>query len=210
MESPKKDPAYWNALRQADIRIVDGIGLKYAGMLHGATPTRVSGVELAEAVLQQAQNRSWNVAMIGGGEGIAERAVWEIRKSYPNLQLVAEHGGVVSRDGVNDEAGEEMKFRLTSEAPDVLLVGFGHPKQERWIVNHLADFPSVKLAIGIGGTLDFWAGKMKRSPRGIQVLGLEWLWRLIQEPKRWKRIWNAVIIFPIVVIQDRVFHRSTK
>jgi N-acetylglucosaminyldiphosphoundecaprenol N-acetyl-beta-D-mannosaminyltransferase len=102
----------------------------------------------------------------------------------------------VNADGTSDEKTEDAMTRITLFAPEILLVGFGHPKQERWIANNLHQFPSVKIVVGVGGTFDVWAGRIFRAPKWLRALGLEWLWRLMQEPKRFRRIWNAVIVFP--------------
>jgi len=200
----KRNPGYWQVLRRAELRLVDSFGLKLAGIISGSRPTRMSGVEFAEHLLQEAVKRGWRVAFIGGAAGVADKAAWEIRKAYPTLVLTAEQGGRVGHDGQDDEAGAEARFRLTQFAPDILLVGFGHPKQETWIMKYLAELPSVKIAIGVGGTLDYWSGTKRRAPRMFQTLGLEWLWRLAKEPNRWKRILNAVIVFPLVFLWDRI------
>lgn len=196
----KRNPAYWQTLNQADLRLVDGYGLKLLANLKGARPKRVTGVAFAEALLQTAHERHWKVALLGGAHGVADKAAWDIRQSYPDLQVLAEEGGTVSATGSEDEQTADAKFRLTQYAPDVLLVAFGHPKQEAWIARNLAELPSVKVAVGVGGTFDYWAGTKKRAPVLMQVMGLEWLWRLALEPSRFKRIWNAVVVFPFTAI----------
>ena len=200
----KRDPEYWNTLRQADLRLVDGIALKFAGWLAGTNPVRLSGVDLSETLLQASVQRGWRVAMIGGDPGNADKAAWEIRKAYPELAVFAERGGIVGTDGSDDEVGQEMIFRLTQFAPDILLVGFGHPRQERWITRHLHDLPSVKVAVGVGGTIDYWSGTKRRAPSWMRSFGLEWLWRLITEPSRWKRIFHAIFVFPAVFLSDKL------
>jgi N-acetylglucosaminyldiphosphoundecaprenol N-acetyl-beta-D-mannosaminyltransferase len=203
----RRSPSYWQALRQADIRTVDSFGLSLAGRLKGAEPKRLTGVTLSEHLLQKAIERNWKVAMIGGLPQSADKAAWEIRKSYPSLQIFAERGGDVTADGTDDDAGAEMRFRLTQFAPDILLVAFGHPKQELWIVKNLAELPTVKVAVGVGGTLDYWAHAKQRAPIWMQSIGLEWLYRLIKEPTRWKRIFTAVFLFPLAVLRDSVFKK---
>ncbi|MCC7357198.1 WecB/TagA/CpsF family glycosyltransferase [Candidatus Uhrbacteria bacterium] len=198
----KQQPSYWNILRQADLRLVDGFGLQLVGWFKGARPTRITGVTLAEAILQQAVVHQWKIGLVGGKPGNADKAAWNIRKDYPSLTVYAEQGGSVSMEGIMDEEGNEALFRLTQQAPDVLLIAFGHPKQEQWIVRHLASMPSVKLAIGVGGTFEYWAGDVKRAPKILQKIGLEWLWRLVQQPSRFGRIWNAVIRFPWAALTD--------
>lgn len=199
----KRDPTYAATLRNANLRLVDGFGLWIILRLFRRRTARVTGVELAETVIQEAVHRQWRVAFIGGASGVAEKAAGETRRAYPAIQIHAEQGGTVAQDGSDDAAGEEARMRLTQFAPHVLLVAFGHPKQERWIEKYLRDFPSVKAIIGVGGTLEYWAGTKKRAPSWMRAFGLEWLWRLIQEPRRWKRIVDAVIVFPIFAMTDR-------
>lgn len=199
----RRDPGYAGTLRKASLRLVDGFGLWIILRIFGRRAARVTGVSLAETMVQEAVHRDWKVSFIGGAAGVAEKAAEETRKAYPTIQIHAEQGGTVERDGSDDAAGEEARSRLTQFGPDVLLVAFGHPKQERWIEKNIRDFPNVKAIIGVGGTLDYWAGTKKRAPSWMRAFGLEWLWRLIREPRRWKRIVDAVVVFPILAIADR-------
>jgi len=199
----KKHPDYWNILRQADFRLVDSFGLQLAGRVKGARPSRLTGVDLAWKLCETAQARGWKVGLIGSQPGVADKAAWKLRQTFPQLQVMAEQGGGIHPDGTDDETGAEARYRLTHFAPDVLLVAFGHPRQEAWIARHLHDMPSVKIAVGVGGTLDFWADTRKRAPGWMRSLGLEWFYRLIREPRRWKRILDAVIVFPLAVLFDR-------
>lgn len=198
----KKHPDYWNVLRQADFRLVDSFGLQLAGKLRGAKPSRLAGVDLAWKLCGTAQDRGWKIGLIGGQPGIADKAAWNLRRSFPQLQIMAEQGGGINPDGTDDETGAEARYRLTHFAPDVMFVAFGHPRQEAWIARHLNDMPSVKIAIGVGGTVDFWAEARRRAPNWMRKIGMEWLYRLIREPRRWKRILDAVIIFPLFVLFD--------
>lgn len=202
----RRHPDYKKALQQADIRVVDGAGLYGIGRLFGQTWSRVTGVELGETLLKEAHTQDLRVAFIGGKKRVAELAAAHWRTVYPSLALIAERGGVVQADGTDDEEGEEARHRLTLFAPQIVLVGFGHPKQERWIARYLQDMPSVKMIVGVGGTFDYWAGNIRRAPKVFQMLGIEWLWRLVQEPKRIGRIFKAVVVFPILALIDRVRH----
>jgi N-acetylglucosaminyldiphosphoundecaprenol N-acetyl-beta-D-mannosaminyltransferase len=204
----RHDPSYWQALRDADLRIVDGFGLQLIGRASGAKTIRLTGVELADHVVLMAELRGWKVALLGGLEGEADKAAWELRKRHPSLQVIVEQGGRIELDGQGDDATEEALQRLTMEAPDVLLVAFGHPRQERWIARHLGEFPTLKVVIGVGGTFNYWAGKMKRAPSWARRIGLEWAWRLAAEPKRWKRIWNAVVVFPFTATFEKAFNKK--
>ncbi|MFA5935297.1 MAG: WecB/TagA/CpsF family glycosyltransferase [Patescibacteria group bacterium] len=204
----KRNPSYWQTVRQADLRLVDGFGLKLVGRLFGARLERLTGVELSEQLLQIAEERNWKVAFIGGGKDSGDKAAWEIRKRFTRLRIVTERAGTIGNDGAGDVATDEALQRLTLEAPDVMLVAFGHPKQEAWIARHLAELPSVKVAVGVGGTFDYWSGGASRAPMWMRSIGLEWLWRVAHEPKRWKRIWNAVVVFPLTAIFSRLDHKT--
>jgi N-acetylglucosaminyldiphosphoundecaprenol N-acetyl-beta-D-mannosaminyltransferase len=85
-----------------------------------------------------------------------------------------------------------------------LLVALGAPKQEKWIAKNLAKVPSVKVAIGVGSAFNLISGQIKRAPKIFQALGLEWLWRFFREPRRWRKIWRSVIIFPLLVIKEKL------
>lgn len=200
----KRHETYRSTLKQSDMVLVDGFGLWLMLRLFEKKTTRVTGVECAEGLLQLAQQENWRVALFGGSPGSAEGSLADIKRAYPNLNIVAEQAGTISSMGENDPATDEACLRLTFFDPQVLLVALGHPKQEEWIKAHIQEFPNLKAIVGVGGTFDFWSGKIKRAPGWMRSLGLEWLWRLIQEPKRIKRILNAVIVFPIAFIQDRL------
>jgi len=195
-----RDATYANVLKQADLRIVDGSGPEWMLRLRGHRVTRVTGGALTEELLKLAQEKSWKVGLIGAGEGIAEKAKRNIEKRFPNLVISAERGGRVDRAGMDDATGEEARQRLTLFAPDVLLVAFGHPKQEQWILRYMRDFPTLKVVVGVGGVLNVLAGAVKPAPQLMHALGLEWLWRLILEPRRIGRIVRAVVIFPMSVL----------
>lgn len=201
----RRDPVYAEVLKQADIRTVDGMGLWLSTKIFGSSSTRLTGVELSEYLLEYAIAHQWKVALIGGEDPKrADQAARVLRERYPALRLVAEHGGLISREGEMSEEGEEASHRLTLEGPQLLLVAFGHPRQERWLARYLHQFPTVRIAVGIGGTIDFWAGTVRRAPAFWRRLGIEWLWRLFQEPKRLPRILRAVIVFPLSMILDLI------
>ncbi len=209
----KNHADYWNILRQADLRTVDSFGLVCAGLLHKVYPTRTTGVDLADAIIKRSAEKGWKVALVGGSRqvtGAPDKAAWKLRQAYPELQILPEELGSVAPDGEDGEVGNEVRYRLTHFAPDVLLVGLGHPRQEAWLVRYLHDFPSVKVAIGVGGTLDFWSGEIKRAPEWMRKIGMEWLYRLIKEPKRWRRIFTALIVFPLMAFFDSLSSGETK
>jgi N-acetylglucosaminyldiphosphoundecaprenol N-acetyl-beta-D-mannosaminyltransferase len=201
----RRDAAYAHAIAQADVRSVDGAGLAMIGRLFGAHWSRVTGVELGEQLIAYAQEEGLKVGFIGGFAQVAQTAAEYWGHVHPGLRTLAEQGGRVAFDGTDDEMGEEARHRLTLFAPDILLVAFGHPKQERWIARYASDFPSLKVVVGVGGTFDYWAKRIPRAPRFLQMLGLEWMWRLCLEPRRIVRILRAVVLFPVLAIVDQLF-----
>ncbi len=201
----KEDPEYAKTLQQADLCTVDGIGLWAVLRAQGVRTTRLTGVDLSEHLLTYACEQGLRVAIIGGSDpSIVRDARENLQKRYPTLDLVSEQGGKIGLDGTMDESGEDACMRLTLAEPAILLVAFGHPRQERWIARHLHQFPTVRVAVGIGGTIDFWANHLSRAPQWMQRIGLEWLYRVWQEPRRLRRIVRAVIVFPL-----RVFFSSS-
>ncbi len=196
----KKDSHYWDTIRQADIRSVDGFGLQLIGWLKGKSAQRVTGVTLADEVAKLCAKHNWTLVLVGGSNGAADKSAWMLRQRHPELKIYAEQGGNISIDGIADEAGEQALSRIEEYGADVILAAFGHPKQELWIQRYRNRFPKTKLFIGVGGTFDFWSGNTRRAPLWMQKSGLEWLFRLLTQPKRWPRIFNAVIIFPIKAI----------
>ncbi len=199
----KKNYLYWNTLHQADIRSIDGFGLQLVGWFKKINVSRVTGVKLADEVVKLCVKQNWTLVLIGGQNDASNKSAWMLRKQYPELKVFAEDGGNISTDGVADEVGEASITRITEYEADVILVAFGHPKQEFWINRYRNRFPTAKLFIGVGGTFDFWSGNSHRAPLWMQKIGLEWLYRLILEPKRLPRIFNAIFIFPLKVLFNK-------
>ncbi len=199
------EPAYAQVLRQADNICVDGFGLWLMLRLKGIHSVRVTGVELGEGLMKRAATQGLKVGFVGGDPGIAERVANMWQEKYPSLQVAAERGGRINSDGTGDAAEEEAVHRLVLEAPDILLVAFGGgTKQEAWIARRIQDIPSLKVVVGVGGAFDFWSGRLSRAPRWLRAIGLEWLWRLAQEPRRFGRIVRATIIFPCTVMWNSI------
>lgn len=189
----RRDPALGRAVNQADLVLPDGIGDLYAGRLLG-TPLkeRVCGSDLYPLLAAHLARRGGSVFLYGARPGVAEQAAANLAGEYPGLVIAGtEHGY-----GSDDEA---LVRRLRETKPDLLLVCLGSPKQELWMHSHCG-MQEVGLMIGLGGCLDLMAGRVKRAPRSWQRLGLEWLYRLLQEPRRLPRmlklpqiLWLALI-----------------
>lgn len=191
-----KNADFRRILQQSSLNLPDSTGLLWGARWTGQyLPERVTGVDTVTE-LCRTLDASHPVFLLGGWEGIAEKAAAVLRSKNPQLTIVGTFSGNPSA-----EHAHHIISAINAAQPHVLLVAFGSPKQDIWIAEHLSHMPSVRVAMGIGGTLDFIAGTQKRAPLFMQKTGLEWLWRFIQEPSRWRRMWNAVVVFPILILR---------
>lgn len=181
-----KDPSVTKLLNSAELLIPDGIGIKIAShILSSPIPTRISGIDMAFELLKIAEVRNLSVFLLGGKPTVAQRAAEKLKSELPRLNICGAHHGYFEKSGAENAAVIE---EIRKASPDILFVCFGFPMQERWICENLTAtaLPSVRVAMGLGGSLDVWAGDKKRAPVLIQKLGFEWLWRALPEPKRLK------------------------
>lgn len=198
----RKDEKYREAILNADFRTVDGFGLFLVSAVLRRKVTRLTGVELSEHLLKFAWENHLRVGLFGGECGEAVVSGEHIRTKYPDIEMLIEEGGSVSRDGTEDARTEAARERMMLFSPQILLVAFGHPRQERWIRRFRRDFADLRAVVGVGGTFTFWTGRIKRAPTWMRSIGLEWLWRLIREPRRFFRIFRAVVVFPVLVLKS--------
>lgn len=159
-------------------------------------PERISGVDFMESLAALASQEGFSIFLLGAREGVAERVQRIFEARYPRLRIAGAWSGSPHEDDF-----APIQARICETQPDLLFVAFGSPQQELWIARHLRELPSVKIAMGVGGAFDFIAGVRKRAPASMQKFGLEWLFRLLQEPSRIKRIWNATVRFPLRVMK---------
>lgn len=196
-----KDKNFKEILNYADVAVADGIGLTKAAKFLGQTLQRVTGVDLVWSISELAEENNWSIYFLGGGEMVAAQTAEVLRRDFPNLKTAgAESGGQIADPSQTDQ---DLIDRIKNSKPKILFVAFGQIKQEKWIFKHLDQLPSVKLAIGVGGTFDYISSAVPRAPKFLRQLGLEWLFRLIQQPSRGKRIFDAVIIFPLLILKNK-------
>lgn len=190
-------------LNQGTLNICDGRGIE---LVSRGKLERTAGIDFMEDVCAIAAKKQKTVYLLGSGNTeVLEKAKVALTKKFPDLRIVGSHPGIpislVSIDNSGLKAlyqahdNDDMLGDIIETAPDILFVGFGHIKQEEWIIDNLKSLPSVRLAMGVGGTFDMLSGHVRRAPRLFRFLGLEWLWRLIIQPWRFKRIWKATIQF---------------
>ena len=190
------DRGFMRVLHEADLCVPDGVGLLFAARYLGKRlPERVTGSDGVPLIAQRAAREGWRLFLLGAGPGIADKAAQRLQEQFPGLDIA----GTFAGSPAADEA-DAIITRINASRADVLLVAYGAPKQDLWIAEHLTKLPSVRVAMGVGGTFDFLAGTAKRAPQWMRSLGLEWLWRLLLEPWRAKRIWTAVVVFPFLVL----------
>ncbi len=191
-----EDPAFARLLRSADLNLADSTGLLWAARQTGQyLPERVTGVDTVERLCGELGPET-PVFLLGAAPGVAEKAAEALRRKNPRLNI----RGTLSGSPSPSDAPTIVET-INASAAALLLVAFGAPAQDRWIADHLSAMPSVRVAIGVGGTLDFLASVQIRAPRWMQKIGLEWLWRFIQQPTRARRMWNAVIVFPWLILR---------
>lgn len=171
-------------IRHAELVVPDGAGVIFYLLLHSQRQQRCPGIELAESLLQQAGQlgESCSVVFYGGQPGVAQEAAKVWQQQLPQLAIARIEHGYLS-----PEAEQEFKLTLQHQQPSLILVGLGVPRQELWIAQHRHLCPQATW-IGVGGSFDIWAGIKTRAPIWLRENYLEWLYRLYQEPWRWRRM----------------------
>lgn len=186
----KENPALKEALAGADIVLPDGAGIvKGAAILGRPMKEKVPGIDFACGVMARLAERGGSVYLFGAKPGVAEAAAETLRTKFPGLVISGTSDGYFSDDGPIIE-------KIKDAAPDFLLVCLGAPKQELWMAKMSGKLP-VGLMVGLGGSLDVFAGTVKRAPEAWQKLDLEWLYRLLNEPRRIGRMMKL----PLFVIE---------
>lgn len=186
----KENPALKEALAGADIVLPDGAGIvKGAAILGRPMKEKVPGIDFACGVMARLAERGGSVYLFGAKPGVAEAAAETLRTKFPGLVISGTSDGYFSDDGPIIE-------KIKDAAPDFLLVCLGAPKQELWMAKMSGKLP-VGLMVGLGGSLDVFAGTAKRAPEAWQKLDLEWLYRLLKEPRRIGRMMKL----PLFVIE---------
>jgi N-acetylglucosaminyldiphosphoundecaprenol N-acetyl-beta-D-mannosaminyltransferase len=192
----REDFALWEAVNGADMVLPDGIGIVYAAKILG-TPLaqKVPGIDFASAVMERMASEGLSVFLFGAKPGVAELAAKNLKARFPGLAIAGTNDGYFSDD-------VPIIDKINSARPDFLMVCLGAPKQELWISRNILRL-EVPLIAGLGGSLDVFAGTVKRAPAVWQRMGLEWLYRLVKEPRRIKRM-AKLPLFMIHVILTRI------
>jgi N-acetylglucosaminyldiphosphoundecaprenol N-acetyl-beta-D-mannosaminyltransferase len=185
--------------RRAAFVVADGMPLVWASRRCATPlPERVAGSDLIFALSRMAAERGYRVFLLGAGPGVADTAAANLCARYPGLQIV----GIEAPSIREGEGTDALLTRIQAARPDLLIVALGQPKGERWIFEHYQAL-GVPVSVQVGGSLDFAAGRIRRAPRWIQRVGLEWVYRLVLEPRRLsRRYWeNGLFLIGQVLSQ---------
>jgi len=199
----QKDKEFLEIVNQADLILADGFGPVLASAIIRKTARleeRVTGVDMIYRIAKHFSDSGLKhkFFLLGAKEGVAKLAAFNLKKIFPNMEIA----GTFSGDA--GEKGDRIAVSIVNQAkPGILFVAYGAPKQEKWIARNFKKMPSVKVAIGVGGSFDIISGRIRRAPRWMRDAGLEWLWRLAKEPWRIGRIYNATIKFGWLILTKK-------
>lgn len=178
------DAAFRYVLRQADLCLPDGVGLLWAARwLRRPLPERVPGSEFVYHLAELAAQEGWPLFLLGAGPGVAVEAAAVFQQRYPGLIIAGTYAG--SPDVTENDT---IVRRINDSGAQLLYVAYGAPRQDKWIERNRHTLTHVRVAMGVGGALDFVSGRAVRAPQWVQNLGLEWLDRLVRQPWRWRRM----------------------
>ena len=181
VQQARSDPEFAALIAQADLVLPDGVGVVYASRILGRPlKGRVPGVDFAGALMDRMAKLNKRLFLLGAKPGVAEEAARRLAGQHPGLIVCGTHDGYFQEDAPVVQA-------IRAARADVVFVCLGAPKQEKWAAAHEAD-TGARLFVGLGGSLDVFAGQVDRAPESWQRLGLEWLYRAIRQPSRFKRI----------------------
>lgn len=219
----QKNPHLLDILNCADLSLPDGAGVIWAGALlknrrfslwsglkhfflllmgkiTSVFPERVTGADFVLRLIRELKNGE-KLFLLGGEEGVAAAAARALLAENPQIEIVGTSAAAATAD-----LDLELRKTINSAQAEVLLVAFGCPKQELWLERNLSHLPRVKLALGVGGTFDFLSGRLRRAPLVLRKMGLEWVYRLLLEPKRMPRIFRATVKFPLLFLSSHRRH----
>jgi exopolysaccharide biosynthesis WecB/TagA/CpsF family protein len=220
----RKDPEYQAILKSADLVTPDGAGILWATItLNCPLVERVTGIDIIYNVCRLTAKKGYSLYLLGASPGIAKKAAENLIKEYPGIKIVGNHHGYFNSEDsegaiINDKSNgnkidnkeeKEIIREIEEKRPDILLVGMGVPKQEKWITKNLSRL-NVPVCMGVGGSFDVLSGKIPRAPLWMQKHGMEWIYRLIREPKKVFRIIALFYFIWLVILGKMIFTLTEK
>ena len=195
-ETARNDSDFAEILNKAEMVIPDGIGVKIGLKIMGENVNRIAGIDFAREMINVAAEKNLPIALIGAKPEIVEKAVLNLKQELPDLNIAYYHDGYFNE-------WDEIMDGLKNSSAKLVLVALGSPKQEKFIYDAKKCL-DAGLMIGVGGSFDVWSGVVERAPEIYQKLGLEWLYRTIKQPERFKRIFPALPLFVLKVLKYRI------
>ena len=193
-------------INSADILIPDGKGLILASkILQTPLKERIAGIDLAENIMEIAKNKKYSIYILGGKDNVANQAKTNLRLKYKGIKICGTHSGYFTHKEETDIVKEIEKSKA-----EILFVCMGYPRQEKFIYENIDKLTRVKLAIGLGGSVDVWAGKLKRAPYLFRKFSLEWFWRMLLEPRRIKFLLDIPTFFMKIIMQKHKINKNLK
>ena len=196
IEYGNKNSGFKDLINNAELVVPDGVGVQIGLKILGTPVERIPGIDLGKAILKRAQYLKKTVAPIGAQQDVVENAVVNLKFEMPDLNIVYYRDGYFTDENA-------VKQELLDKRPDVVLAALGSPKQEIFINSIKKQLPN-SVYIGLGGSFDVWAGKVNRAPKFFRNFGLEWLYRIVTEPNRLKRVFPTLPLFIIKVLKERL------
>lgn len=198
----REDKEYYKAITKATYIVPDGIGIiKAAQWMKTPLTERIAGFDVMEDLLNEANEKNWSCFFLGASEDVNKKMVDRIKKRYPNLEIAGRHHGFF------DLEDKTIVKTVQESHADLVFVALGLPRQEMWIANHIETFDKG-LFIGVGGSFDVLAGAVKRAPDIWIKWNLEWLYRIIKQPTRLKRIWKVFHFLFLVMLGGGCSNKS--
>lgn len=190
------DEKFQDNLNRSNLNVADGVGLKLAFWLRGKKlRCRYPGADLMHFICQEAEQRGLFVFLAVRNDGLStfEEVKQTLQKLYP--KLIVNGKEIPAKDCHTELPPEHTRSVRADDNRGVVFCNFGAPEQEYFLESLREQGGDIRLVMGVGGSFDYLTDKQKRAPQCMRSAGLEWLWRLIRQPKRWKRIWNATVVF---------------
>lgn len=192
----RKKPEFLKILNESELVIPESVGIKLGLKILGQKAEKIAGIEFAHKLIGKFCANNLPIALLGAKQEILELASKKLKDEFSSLNIVYMHNGYFEND-------EEIKDIIIKSGAKLVLVALGSPKQEFFINSIKSKMPDA-LLIGVGGSFDVWSGVTERAPEIWQKLGLEWLYRTIKEPKRFKRIFPTLPLFVLYVLKERL------
>lgn len=192
----KNNPGLKNIINNAELVIPDGVGVELGLKILGKKVRRIAGIEYAKAMIKKYWENKLPIALIGAKQEVIELAVANLKKEFADIKIAYSHNGFFDDDDLIIQAIKNSGAKLA-------LIALGSPKQEEFIYKIKNQMPDT-LFIGVGGSFDVWSNKVERAPEFYQKVGLEWLYRTVKEPARFKRIFPTLPLFVLRVIKERI------